>query len=79
MMRVGLMPGGVRMGPPGLYSLSVPHGHGKGVLVLIAWELGTAAWQDEMALGPLARNSHCMPYPHGDLSPFQANVKAQMS
>lgn len=67
------------MGPPGGYSLNAPRGHGKRVLILIAWELGTGAWQVEMALGPLAHNSRCMPYPHGDLSPFQANVRAQMS
>lgn len=51
------------MGRPGGYSLSALHGHGKGALVLIAWELGTVAWWVEMALGPLPRNSPCMPYP----------------
>lgn len=56
MMQVELMPGGVWMGG---YSVGVLHGHGKGVLVFIAWELGTAAWQAEMALGPLAHNSLC--------------------
>lgn len=76
MMQVELMPGGVWMGPPGAYSLSVLHVHGKGVLVLIAWELGTAAWQVEMALRPLA---HCMPYSHGRLFLFQANGGAQTS
>lgn len=43
-MRAGLTPGGVWMGRPGGYSLSALHGHGKGALVLIAWELGTVAW-----------------------------------
>lgn len=57
MVRVGPMPGGIWTGPPGGYSLSAPRGHGKGALVLIAWELDTAAWQVEMALGPLACNS----------------------
>lgn len=79
MMWMGLMLGGVWMGPLGGYSLSALHGHGKGVAVLMAWELGTAAWQVEMALGPLACHSPCMPYPHGDLSPFQASIRTQMS
>lgn len=50
------MPGGFRTGHPGGYSLNAPCAHGKEALVLIAWEPGTAAWQIEMGLGPVAHN-----------------------
>lgn len=55
MMRVGPLPGGIQMGSHGDYSLRVLQGCGTGVFVLIAWQLGAAAWQVEVALGSLSR------------------------
>lgn len=48
MMQVEPMPGGIHMGSHCDYSLRALHGCGKGVLFLIAWELGAAAWRVEM-------------------------------
>lgn len=48
------MPGAIQRGSHGDYSLRSLHGCGKGVFVLIAWQLGTAAWQVGMALGSLS-------------------------
>lgn len=42
------------MGSRGDYSLRALYGCGKGMFVLIAWQLGAAAWQVETALGSLA-------------------------
>lgn len=76
MLCVGLMPGGFRIGHPGGYSLNAPCARGKEALVLTAWEPGTAVWQVELALGPLAQNQ---PVGHDDFSPLQANMRAQIS
>lgn len=66
-------------GSPRSFSLSVPCGHGKGALVLIAWESGTVAWRVEITLGHLARHSPCVLCLHDILSPFQATTRPQMS